>query len=708
MFSDFYKRDYSVFMLNGVEKFRGSGQQIYASVFHNLSHQQNLEAGEAELVWCHYRTAGEFGPSVVNARSWLQSLSLSKLARFEIDAPSHLELEPRGAAAEIPISLGARFDSGEAWTLGFEASLRAELEGEAAFVYADGGDAGKVVVKEVSVQDGESEGLTSLRLRLTGTMDATLKLEVTTAGASPSTAATSLLAAAENKMALCSALDLDAAACLRLTGFFTSGGAGVVAGGSAGVDAALGWSVVRSSSATGASALKTPAVANDRHSCVGFDVRLSSAEILSFDWRVSSQAGDTLGLWVDGSSVASIAGVDDQWQRHSQQLAAGAHQLRWCYEKDASGQAGADAAWLDNMHLAPMRRLDLSYVFGDARRRTSEAFEQVKALVELRVFDELGNALPLASLGEDSFPLRIKAIAPHGARVFGLPRDISFLDVGGDVTSYRVDLELILSLRDAAFRIVAETAASSSALVSNALTLESSSREAIRDFCEATRLDEADCALVTSIETDDDLPWYIGEIGERDFLRSNAHVARSGRSCLRVGLNLAEARTLVLGMSLHAHGRTSLIFHLNAFQRAQGYGDADIVDFSHREALEAGEAELSWCFEIGGDALIENVNAGWIRAMRLLKFDRFAIDAPAVVTATLSEPDKILDIPISAQALDTAGDIWLLDATATVSFALQGEAEFVGDDGRSPARPWSRAKCCSRMASWRRFHCARV
>lgn len=70
---------------------------------------------------------------------------------------------------------------------------------------------------------------------------------------------------------------------------------------------------------------------------------------LSFWCKVSSQTdSDLLSFSVNGTNQLVLSGEVD-WEQHSFYLPAGLLSLSWSYTKDASGSAGQDAAWLDEV-----------------------------------------------------------------------------------------------------------------------------------------------------------------------------------------------------------------------------------------------------------------------------------------------------------------------------------------------------------------------
>jgi uncharacterized repeat protein (TIGR03803 family) len=73
---------------------------------------------------------------------------------------------------------------------------------------------------------------------------------------------------------------------------------------------------------------------------------------LTFWWKVSSQAnGDFLGFSTSGANPTNSARISGEvdWTQLSYYLAAGAQTLQWTYSKDASGSAGLDAGWVDQV-----------------------------------------------------------------------------------------------------------------------------------------------------------------------------------------------------------------------------------------------------------------------------------------------------------------------------------------------------------------------
>jgi lysyl endopeptidase len=104
---------------------------------------------------------------------------------------------------------------------------------------------------------------------------------------------------------------------------------------------------------TGGSAAQSGNIGNSQSSTLSTTVTGPGA--LTFDWKVSSQAGgDILSVAVDGvvQSALSISG-EAGWVSHTLNLASGSHTVVWTYAKNASRSSGSDAAWVDNVVYTP-------------------------------------------------------------------------------------------------------------------------------------------------------------------------------------------------------------------------------------------------------------------------------------------------------------------------------------------------------------------
>jgi hypothetical protein len=73
---------------------------------------------------------------------------------------------------------------------------------------------------------------------------------------------------------------------------------------------------------------------------------------LTFRWKTSSQANDNLAFLLNGVQQAVITG-ENAWLLRTHNLPAGVHTLTWHYTKNASGVAGSDRGWIDQVTFTP-------------------------------------------------------------------------------------------------------------------------------------------------------------------------------------------------------------------------------------------------------------------------------------------------------------------------------------------------------------------
>ena len=111
------------------------------------------------------------------------------------------------------------------------------------------------------------------------------------------------------------------------------------------------WFVETAVAHGGQAAAQSGGITNDRTSTL--QTTLAGPGLLSFWWKVSSEANhDFLYLDANGSVQAVISGEVD-WQPQTVYLGSGPQLMQWTYSKDASGSAGQDAGWLDQVSYTP-------------------------------------------------------------------------------------------------------------------------------------------------------------------------------------------------------------------------------------------------------------------------------------------------------------------------------------------------------------------
>ncbi len=86
-------------------------------------------------------------------------------------------------------------------------------------------------------------------------------------------------------------------------------------------------------------------------SYVTFQVTAQEGDALSFDYKISSEAGyDGICVYVDDEVVKQLSGERD-WTTYAFALSAGDHTIALAYEKDEASDSGDDTACFDNVAL---------------------------------------------------------------------------------------------------------------------------------------------------------------------------------------------------------------------------------------------------------------------------------------------------------------------------------------------------------------------
>ncbi len=110
------------------------------------------------------------------------------------------------------------------------------------------------------------------------------------------------------------------------------------------------WTVDATTSNSGTRSAKSASVPSGS-STLTLQVNNPAATPYSFWYRVSSEGGfDYLIFRIDGTEVARWAG-EVGWTQRTGTLTPGPHTLTWVYSKDASGNLGSDAAWVDDISI---------------------------------------------------------------------------------------------------------------------------------------------------------------------------------------------------------------------------------------------------------------------------------------------------------------------------------------------------------------------
>jgi subtilisin family serine protease len=129
------------------------------------------------------------------------------------------------------------------------------------------------------------------------------------------------------------------------------------------------WAPFSGSFYVGSHSLKAGTVSHGQSSAVSYTGNFADGTV-SFARRVSSESGqDYLRFYIDNELQGSWSG-EVAWGMVSYPIASGSRVLKWAYEKNGSGSAGSDTAWIDSVNLplaATDRKQSATDFNGDGR-----------------------------------------------------------------------------------------------------------------------------------------------------------------------------------------------------------------------------------------------------------------------------------------------------------------------------------------------------
>ena len=112
-------------------------------------------------------------------------------------------------------------------------------------------------------------------------------------------------------------------------------------------------------------------------------VALNAGDVVSFDWKVSSEASyDKLNFYVDNSVRSTIHGEQDWATVTFTATATRSYTFKWEFHKDVSTHTGADCGWVDNISIPGYINEDPDYLPGDVNMNGT--VEMADALMALR------------------------------------------------------------------------------------------------------------------------------------------------------------------------------------------------------------------------------------------------------------------------------------------------------------------------------------
>ena len=120
---------------------------------------------------------------------------------------------------------------------------------------------------------------------------------------------------------------------------------------------AIPWFINSENPQTGEFCVRSGAIEKMQTSAlvVGFNVLVNDS--ISFFCKTSSELNyDYLEFYIDEILIDKFSGEKD-WKKVSYPVNMGEHIFKWIYDKDYSGNAGEDCAWIDNVLFPPVSKL---------------------------------------------------------------------------------------------------------------------------------------------------------------------------------------------------------------------------------------------------------------------------------------------------------------------------------------------------------------
>jgi len=107
------------------------------------------------------------------------------------------------------------------------------------------------------------------------------------------------------------------------------------------------WTITNVAPFEGTYSAKSGTINNSQTSQLILNFNVPADDTVSFYYKTSSEASkDKLRFYIDIIEKGQFSGITG-WQQAKFPITAGSHTLKWIYNKDASGSAGSDCAWVD-------------------------------------------------------------------------------------------------------------------------------------------------------------------------------------------------------------------------------------------------------------------------------------------------------------------------------------------------------------------------
>jgi hypothetical protein len=125
----------------------------------------------------------------------------------------------------------------------------------------------------------------------------------------------------------------------------------------------------------GSYSAKSGSIGDNQISILEIDVEVMLEDSVTFAYKVSSQTNkDIFSFYIDNNLMGEWSGMITVWDRVSYPVGVGNHTFKWVYEKDDSGMAGFDCAYIDFITFPPLMTLTC-YAGPDAQSCIEDDFQ---------------------------------------------------------------------------------------------------------------------------------------------------------------------------------------------------------------------------------------------------------------------------------------------------------------------------------------------
>lgn len=113
----------------------------------------------------------------------------------------------------------------------------------------------------------------------------------------------------------------------------------------------LPWQIINQYPYEGYYSILSGAITHSQTSEISLTYDVMAADSIIFYRKVSSESTDYLKFYINNQVMGSWSGTTIGWKREAFAVGAGTKTFKWAYEKNSTGSAGSDCAWLDYITL---------------------------------------------------------------------------------------------------------------------------------------------------------------------------------------------------------------------------------------------------------------------------------------------------------------------------------------------------------------------